>query len=225
MGIITIEKANHLFWLGRYVERVFSTVNVFQDYYDLMIDQDYEAYHTFCRRLEIPDIYQDSEDFCYRYVYDKTNFDSIIMNLIRAYDNAIVLRDEITSETLAYIELALRVLEHTDSDAPILELQKVIDYLYAFWGSVDDKVETEACRNIMKCGKYAERLDLCYRFESDHIDIQKQIAKLKNRVHKLENQYHLEGLSQIELLQDENQTTRWDYLEQINQLTHLFEVE
>lgn len=225
MGIITIEKANHLFWLGRYVERVFSTVIVFQDYYDLMIDQDSKAYHSFCRRLEIPDIYQDSEDFCYRYVYDKTNFDSIIMNLVRAYDNAIVLRDEITSETLAYIELALQVLENTESDAPILELQKVIDYLYAFWGSVDDKVETEACRNIMKCGKYAERLDLCYRFENNPIDIQKQIAKLKNRILKLENQYHLEGLSQIELLHDENQTTRWDYLEQIDQLTHLFEVQ
>lgn len=117
MGIITIEKANHLYWLGRYSERVFSTIEFFMDYYDMMIDQDENAYHSFCSRLEIIDNYKDSDDFCERYVFDKQNFDSIISNLSRAYDNAVVLREEISSDTLCYIELPLKVLETRDKEA------------------------------------------------------------------------------------------------------------
>ena len=116
-------------------------------------------------------------------------------------------------------------MKNSPEEAPILELQKVIDYLYAFWGSVDDNVESEACRNIMKCGKYAERLDLTYRFDDTSTDIVKQTAKLRNRVKKLEQQYHLEGLKDIEMLQNEKFGGRWDYLEQIYKLTGLFEVE
>lgn len=225
MGIITIEKANHLFWLGRYTERVFSTIKVYQQYYDKMIDKDPLAYEEFCRKLEIENIYQGSEDFNRSYVFGVNNPDSIISSLILAYDNAVVLREEISGETLCYIELALRVLKNSPEEAPILELQKVIDYLYAFWGSVDDNVESEACRNIMKCGKYAERLDLTYRFDDTSTDIVKQTAKLRNRVKKLEQQYHLEGLKDIEMLQNEKFGGRWDYLEQIYKLTGLFEVE
>ena len=32
MGIISVEKSDHLFWLGRYVERVFTTLNTFVTY-------------------------------------------------------------------------------------------------------------------------------------------------------------------------------------------------
>ena len=38
MGIISVEKADHLFWLGRYTERVFTTLRKFFHVYDHMID-------------------------------------------------------------------------------------------------------------------------------------------------------------------------------------------
>ena len=40
MGIMSVEKFQHLFWLGRYTERVFSTLRIFCKYYDKMIDND-----------------------------------------------------------------------------------------------------------------------------------------------------------------------------------------
>ena len=48
MGIISIEKTNHLFWLGRYCERVFTTLKVFRKYYDTMIDGSQSDYQIFC---------------------------------------------------------------------------------------------------------------------------------------------------------------------------------
>ena len=44
MGIISIEKADRLFWLGRYAERVLTTLVAFFDFYDEMIDGDEKAY-------------------------------------------------------------------------------------------------------------------------------------------------------------------------------------
>ena len=63
MGIISIEKADHLFWLGRYMERVYTTLDTFFSYYDRMLDLDPDAYHKFCEKLSIPDIYENREDF------------------------------------------------------------------------------------------------------------------------------------------------------------------
>ena len=39
--------------------------------------------------------------------------------------------------------------------------------MYAFWGCIDDYVESSACRNIMKTGRYIERLDLYIRLDYD----------------------------------------------------------
>lgn len=35
MGIVSVEKANHLYWLGRYTERVFTTLKGFISVYSI----------------------------------------------------------------------------------------------------------------------------------------------------------------------------------------------
>ena len=66
-----------------------------------------------------------------------------------------VLRDELSSQVLSYVQLAVDAFESCrKTTAPLLELQQVIDDLLAFWGGADDYVEQEDCRNILKCGKY-----------------------------------------------------------------------
>ena len=124
---ISAEQADRLYWLGRYVERVYSTLRLFNLSIDRMIDKDGEDYVEFCRRLAIPsDIYADADDFQSRYLFDPSNPDSIYSNLSRAYDNAIVLRNFITTETMAYIQLALDRLEQgAVADSAFLETQRV----------------------------------------------------------------------------------------------------
>ena len=133
MGIISVVKANNLLWLGRYSERVYTTIRKFYIEFDKMIDNEKDGYSEYCNKLNIPIIYESNDDFINRYLYDKTNPDSVISNLIRAYDNAIVLRDEIGTETMAYLQLCLSTMEKTmHSASPLLELQNVLDMLLAF---------------------------------------------------------------------------------------------
>jgi uncharacterized alpha-E superfamily protein len=119
MGIISIEQTNRLYWLGRYTERVYTTIRLYFQCYDSMIDDIDEHYEMFCKSLEIPNIYRSKEDFIQRYTFDKQDTNSIFSNLIRAYDNAMVLRDEIGSETLSYIQLAIYAMNKAElSKAP-----------------------------------------------------------------------------------------------------------
>lgn len=200
MGIISIEKANELYWLGRYTERVFTTLQVFNSIYDKMIDQDTFAYDEFCMRLTIPNIYVSQEDFIKRYLFDEKNTDSLISNLYRAYDNAILHREDISSEVLAYIHMSLDVLKASrDSDTPLWSLMPLTDYIFAFWGSAEDYIEEEI-RHILKAGKLVERLDLYLRLGMSKELIQKECCRLKFRVHQLQMEYNEEALQSLETI-------------------------
>ena len=195
MGIISVEKLDHLYWLGRYTERVYTTLRKFYD------------------------IYESNKDFTYSYLFDIKNPDSIFANMGRAFDNAIVLRDELSSNVLSYVQLALDTLgASAQTTAPLLELQQVIDYLLAFWGCVDDYVEEEECRNILKCGKYIERLDLYIRLDYNRKDIEKEYSKLQNRIQKTHMCYNEKNLECLGRMIEEKADWKTGYQEALGYL-------
>ena len=183
MGIISIKSTDNLFWLGRYVERVFTTLRVFSEYYDKMIDKDENAYIDFCNKLGIENTYSYKQEFITKYLFDENDPNSVMSNLLCAYDNAVVMRNEISSETLSYIQMAVNYMEQgRESSAPMLKLQEVFDCIFAFWGSADDFVES---RNILKFGRSVERLDLYTRFSFSPTLIKKEFSILLNRLYKV----------------------------------------
>lgn len=191
MGIISIEKTNDLYWLGRYTQRVYTTLQRYSMGFDEMLDLDYHFYEKYCRTLNIPNIYSDYENFITSYGYDTENPDSIVSNLYRAYDNALILRDYISSEALAYIHLAQFQLKAAKiSDAPLIELQSVLDNLLAFWGIVDDSSDDADVRNLIKLGKKAELLDLKLRFNEDQKEIKRVFEQLDFYLHRVNIEYN-----------------------------------
>lgn len=164
MGAITIEKANNLFWLGRYIERVYTTTLHYIKIFDSLLDQDSTLYIKYCQQLDIPNIYLNEAHFMMSYLYDLDNPDSIVCNLKRSYDNAIVLREEISSKVLSYIQMGVNTFETmSESEAPVLQLQSVIDDILAFRGGMEEYIEDTTALNIIKLGEYVERLDLYVR--------------------------------------------------------------
>ena len=121
MGIITLEKSNNLLWLGRYTERVHTTLKYYIEATDRMIDRDPGYYAIFCEKIGIPDIYGSREAFWTRYPFDTDDPNSIFSNLYRAYDNAIVMRDYIGTETMAYIQLAIDDMKNARLGEHLLE--------------------------------------------------------------------------------------------------------
>ena len=212
MGIISIEKADHLYWLGRYTERVYTTLRVFFHIYDHMIEQPEGIYAKYCKRLNIPDVYTSNKQFAQAYLFDEDNPDSVVSNMKRAYDNAVVLREELSSNVLSYVQLALDTFQACKkTTAPLLELQQAIDYLLAFWGCADDYVDQEDCRNILKCGKYVERLDLFIRLDYHREDLEKEFRKLTNRLFRTNLNYNEENLKRLEqIIMDKDHQKSYD---------------
>ncbi|MGN0347472.1 MAG: alpha-E domain-containing protein [Lachnospiraceae bacterium] len=214
MGIISVEQADRLFWLGRYTERVYTTVRLYFHSFDSMIDEIMDSYRQFCELIDIPNIYSDKDDFMKRYPFDEENPDSIIRNLNRAYDNAIVLRESIGSEALSYIQLAIYEMNRAKiSDAPLIEMQSVVDNILAFWGTVDDQIDDLRIRNIIKAGKRIERVDLYARLEVEPMELVREVNRLIPRVERSGLEYDKEKLSHIK---DEVSKPEIDYYNLVN---------
>ncbi len=204
MGIISVEQADHLYWLGRYTERVYTTLRIFSRSFDILIDGMAEHYEDFCKSIDIPNIYTDKKDFVTRYPFDTENPDSIISNLNRAYDNAITLRESIGSETLAFIQLAIYAMNKAAmSKSPLIELQKVTDNLLAFYGTVDDQIDSENVRNIIKAGKRIERIDLYARLGVDRKELARAVHRMIPRVERSGLDYDPEKLASLNAMVEE----------------------
>lgn len=218
MGIISIEHSDKLFWLGRYSERVYTTLRLFAKSYDMMIDLKLDDYIEFCEKLDIPNIYTSNRDFSSRYCFDENDINSIYSNLIRSYDNAIVLREEIGSEALSYIQLAIYDMQKAQqSHAPLIQLQKVLDDIMAFWGMIDDATENTEARNIIKTGKHVERLSLYSRLHQE-THFMSELHRLQGRIMQTQLPFNRDQLESLIMLATAEQL---DYYGMVYAVEHL----
>jgi uncharacterized alpha-E superfamily protein len=187
MGIISVEHSSNLYWLGRYVERVYTTLGVFFDYCDVMLDKNKHSYVEFLEKLEIDDRYGDRETFIDGFLYGIEPF-TISSAFRRAHDNALVTRNVIGSESLAYLDLAANKFHSSRNSKNLrLDFMPVKDYLLAYWGSIDDNLMAGEAGTIIRCGKIVERMDLYFRFSYDSEFINNEFDKLCHiidRVHR-----------------------------------------
>lgn len=222
MGVKSVENTDRLYWLGRYSERVYTTIKLYGKRFDSMLEEGVEGYDEFCQSLDIPNIYTSAEDFRQKYPFGKEDPNSIYSNLMRAYDNAIELREEIGSETLAYIQLAVYELNKAAiSEAPMIEFQHILDYLLAFWGIVDDQIEDEETRNIIKVGKRVERIDLYGRLRIDKSFMIREIHRLGGRIERCGLNYNRQVPQRLNELIEQ---TELNYSEIVREIEKILEV-
>lgn len=164
MGTITRININNLFWLGRYTERVFITLNSFFKYADKIIEKGDDFYKKYLADISVPNIYRDSADFFDRYVFDENDPNSIYSNLERALGNGIVLREEIKTPSLSYLQMAAdKFRECRGTDKIRYDMLPVRDAIYAFWGSVDNNMTDNDALRIIHLGKSLEQVDMMLR--------------------------------------------------------------
>lgn len=189
MGIISLNKASRLYWLGRYTERVYTGLKEVKPLYDVSVDGGEVDFAQYCRKLGIPGDYQSTADFCRRYFFDRNNPNSLTASLVYAYDNAIVLRDTLTTDTLSYIFMAISAMEKaSQSDTPGVQLQWVLDDIMAFRGSCEENIYDEEIRSMIKLGVSVERVDLYLRLGEEPDKTRREFERLFNRLYKTQLQ-------------------------------------
>lgn len=185
MGTISIEHGDHLYWLGRYTERAFTTLKALQKIFDRMIDREH-GYAEYLSFFGLEDIYENNRDFIQHFLYDKHNQNSLAFIIERAYDNGIVLREEISTEALSFLQLAKDTLRKSEKSVNTrFSLLPLEDLLYGFWGCIAEHIYDDEIRNIVYCGKYVERLDLYMRMHYSYKDVKKEYSRLCRKLESI----------------------------------------
>src|SRR5574344_1153065 len=141
---ISATKANRLYWLGRYTERVYTSLHLLRRCYDKMIDGSTDEYEMYYHTMDVADTYPDIEAFKLGLMYDSHNPASLISGL----------------------EMAMSKMkaEAEKGDTNITNLQTVTDCLLSFWGSLDERIYDGRVRNFLIAGRLTEYLDMRIRF-------------------------------------------------------------
>lgn len=201
MGTITVDQGIKLYWLGRYTERAFTTMKSIENVHDKLIDSDPVFYHKFLSYFGLSDIYGGTENFLHSFIYDRNNPCSVMFSLERAYDNGIVLREEISTEALSYIQMAIDTLDGSEGRSIGLNaaMLPVEDIMFGFWGCIHDYVYDDEILDIIFVGKYLERLELYLRLRYDWDLITLEYGRLCNELRKIPKnspyRYNTEQLS------------------------------
>lgn len=187
MGTVSLSIQNRLFWLGRYSERAYMTIEFTLDQLDLLIDGEAHDHREFCAMMGIPCPYESAEEFLQHYAFDQALPWSIAACVENMLGNGMVLRETISTPTLAYLQMAKNAMDlAAESKGPSVELQWIQDDIMAFRGSLDLSVETEAIENIVKAGGFVERLSLMLRVGWNIQRLDAELKKLLNALYKTE---------------------------------------
>lgn len=116
MSTISKEHSDRLYWLGRYTERFFTTLKALDRMFDKMLGKTH-AYSEYLEHFGICDTYTDNKDFIHSFLYDINNPNPAAYSPERAYDNGIVLREEISTSSLSFLQMAKDTLNDSQSSS------------------------------------------------------------------------------------------------------------
>ncbi|WP_165046001.1 MULTISPECIES: alpha-E domain-containing protein [unclassified Adlercreutzia] len=198
MGSLSIEKVEHLLWLGRYVERSYTTLRFILSTYDAALDSLEGNWKGQLEELGFDASNDDPLSFFNNCLFDLSNASSLKYSMNAAYDNAVLLRDVIGTESIAYVQMAADAVDAAEvSDAPLLDLQLVLDYIMAFKGCVDDYIADDSARNIIKSGISVERLDLYTRLSFRLDRLPKETHRLAGRIDRIGIPYNKDAFKRV----------------------------
>ena len=228
-NVITADKANRLFWLGRYAERVYISLHLLRRYYDRVLDGNISDLHEYYTLLgvECEGMDRESEECQYSQLYDKNNCCSIATSLDLTNDNGIVLRHDISSESLSYLQMSQVLLQECAErgERNITKLQPITDHMLAFFGSIDERVFDDRIRIFLRIGRLIENLDLHVRFNYPYFRIEEVFLSLKEHIARYEgsvaNTLVLDDLNKLireELYTEGDEAYKSSLLNNINML-------
>lgn len=210
--IISAVKANRLYWLGRYENRVYLTLHQLNKCHDLMIDGQPEEYDALRGRLDIDSAYTDNEDFTLGILYDEQNPSSVISAQKCAMDNAILLREDIMSETLSYLEMSVALMKKCKAagERNITAMQSIKDWSLAFWGSAEQRLLNHRALNIMMMGRNVENIDMLLRFGYPYARVKVAYESFKRYAEDMDEMVDEHIAAQLDALLTEEQFAAGD---------------
>lgn len=184
--LLTANVATNMYWLGRYLERVETTLYKIEEAFNIIIDVDknagVELYEKFGIELE----YTDSMDFLKSAIYGDhaANIETITGH---ARESAIISRIYVNSSAFGEIIELNTLFKTISSDTrPIdyKDLDQALSLIKEIWGENASRGQQRTSDYFLKLGKLAEEVDNRVRFNED-LEMTKLIIEEINVIFKL----------------------------------------
>lgn len=167
--LLTANVATNLYWLGRYLERIESTLLEIIVAYDKIIDVDKDAGTSLYRAFGVELTYTGAIDFLHEAALGdhQANLLAIMDN---ARENAIICRSQVYTEAFGEI-IELHALIQNLSKSPTQIDYKFIDsaqsLISEIWGSLSKREHRNSSDYFIQLGKLVEEADLSLRLDKD----------------------------------------------------------
>lgn len=205
---LTKEKENSLYWLGRYMEKVYLQIHNLcrcQELLDEGKPQDYTKYYEL---IGSSIKYHDKAEARSGLMYDSRNTESVITSIIKASEYAAKLEDELVSYNKYYIQQTLDLMTrnaNVGKDPHMEDLQQAADLALAFWGSVDERIYDQELRSLLFVGKIVEHIVMCIKMQYKYYRIEEAFVRLEWIAARLPELFDPKVLSEISYLLAEPQ--------------------
>lgn len=185
--LLTANVANNLYWFGRYLERVESTLIEVVYHFDRIIDIDKNSGKKFYKKLGIEIEYENAKDFLNAAVFG--NHSSNLYQLISyAKENAIICRSNLDTEAFgSVIELAdlLKHSSHSSFSIDCRFIDYVLSLISEIWGELTRRQKRNTSDYFLRLGKLVEKVDFHVRVQKDKelsLVIMDEIDKIVTRL-------------------------------------------
>ncbi len=188
-GNITIRAADHLYWLGRYLQRGETMIAESLNAYDYVIDRNFAEGQELFAKLGLSFEYKNAKEFLHLATYgDHTS--SISYNFEMARENAIICRDLIDDRGFGFLNQIHNTLQAAkDKDISSYLLEDMLNDTQTTLGIFFSEIYRPEAYHFIKFGQYIERVDLMVRIFDSLEMILLDIEKINMLGHKLSSDF------------------------------------
>ncbi len=160
---ITIRAADHLYWLGRYLQRGETMIAESLNAYDYVIDRNFAQGQELFAKLGLSFEYKNAKEFLYMATYGD-NHSSIAYNFEMARENAIICRDLIDDRGFGFLNHIHNSLQASrEKEISSYLLEDMLNDTQTTLGIFFSEIYRPEAYHFIKFGQYIERVDLMVR--------------------------------------------------------------
>lgn len=208
MILIPPQAAEHLYWMGRYIQRSESMTRLVIALFDKILDEDFEDAKIFYAKLGIELAYDSAQIFLRESVFNLQ--DASLYNTINAArENAILTRSHLSNRMFSRINALYLAYQAAKEERTVslYWLEGTLKELDAIWGNLELSLVEAKESPLIQLGKVVERMDLNIRLydsiEAALMDVEK-LNSIAEKVRPNHKRVTLSSSNKLKTLQTIN---------------------
>ncbi|AFL68153.1 alpha-E domain-containing protein [Sulfurospirillum barnesii] len=196
MILISPQRAEYLYWMGRYIQRAESMTRLVISLFDKILDEDFDDAKKVYSNLGITLTYDSSQAFLRQSVFD-VEYASLLSVISAARENAILTRPNLSHRMFSRINALYLAYQKAKEERTVslYWLESTLQELDAIWGNLELSLVESKEVPLIQLGKVIERMDLNIRIYDSMEAAVLDLEKLNSIAHKIRPNSKPIGLS------------------------------